>query len=166
MGAFRRALTACVVAGLGAATGCHTPESFEAPAERPRPLPPAIAKGGTPAAGYDRARPEPSWLRGTNSFASTGPQPNPTGEIRQASHNTLATGAGPNAELAIWSAPSEAHAPAQPVPLPDVPPAPSALPPPQLEVLVTPAPEPATEWRAIREPEPLRPPVVVPEPRQ
>lgn len=45
MGAVRRTLAAHAVAALFAATGCHTPEPFEAPAERLRALPPALPRG-------------------------------------------------------------------------------------------------------------------------
>ncbi len=49
MGAFRRTLATCAVAGFVSATGCHTPEPFDGPGDRLRAIPPAVARNtGTP----------------------------------------------------------------------------------------------------------------------
>ncbi|MBN9119157.1 MAG: TolC family protein [Planctomycetes bacterium] len=71
MGAFRRTLAACTVAGFVSAGGCAAPEPFTTPADRLRALPPAVARGaGTPL--------PPAALAGRSPVANAAPPVEPT----------------------------------------------------------------------------------------
>lgn len=70
MGAFRRAFAAWTVAGFGSAAGCAAPETLEAPAERLRALPRAVAHTETPL--------PPAALAGKSPVANAIPPIDPT----------------------------------------------------------------------------------------